>query len=394
MDLDSFTSRITGGEKITQRALYIGLAGLALSGLGLLFQPVRFFYAYLLSVVFWVTIALGALFFVMLHHLVGAKWSIVLRRITENVMAVIPVMAVLFLPVLFGIQHLYHWSHADVVAGDPILQQKSGYLNITFFILRSLIYFAVWTLIAWRLLRVSLRQDEGHTQSITVSMKKWSAAGMLLFAFTLTFAGFDWLMSLEAHWYSTIFGVYVFSGSLPAILAALTLIAIFLRNQGILTNKITIEHFHDLGKLMFGFTIFWAYIAFSQFMLIWYGNIPEETLWYKHRWEDPAWRVISLVLLFGHFLIPFLALITRAAKRNLRVLQGVAAWLLVMHFVDLYWLILPNYDHHRHVSWMDLTALVGVGGIFLWYFSRLMFARPILPVNDPNLEASVKFENQ
>lgn len=394
MKVDSNTYMLSSVDQRANRALIVGVIGLVLSAVGLFFNAERFFFAYLTGISFWVTIVVGMLFFVMLHHIVSAKWSVVVRRLTENMMVVIPVLALLFIPVFFGIHSLYHWSHADVVAQDAALQHKSVYLNQTFFVVRTIIYFGIWGVLAWRLLKVSNEQDKEHTESITARMKRISAPGIVLFAFTLSFAGFDWLMSLEAHWYSTIFGVYVFSGGLLAALAALTLVALTLRDHGILTDKITEEHYHDLGKLMFGFTIFWAYIAFSQLLLIWYGNIPEETLWYKHRWDVTSWQIISVVLLFGHFVIPFLALITRAAKRNFTVLKAVAIWLLIMHFVDLYWIILPVYSPDLQVSWMDVTAVVGIGGIVLWYFWRQMASRPVIPINDPKLDASIKFVNQ
>jgi len=394
MKIDTNTYMLSDVDQRASRALIAGVVGVVLSALGLFLNAERFYFAWLTGISFWVTIAAGALFFVMLHHIVSAKWSVVVRRITENLTGTIPVLAILFVPVLFGIHSLYHWSHADVVAQDAVLQHKSAYLNQTFFIIRTIIYFSIWGVLAWRLLKVSGDQDKGHSESITARMKRISAPGIVLFAFTLTFAGFDWLMSLEAHWYSTIFGVYVFSGGLLAALAVLTLVALTLRENGILADTITEEHYHDLGKLMFGFTIFWAYIAFSQLLLIWYGNIPEETLWYKHRWDVTGWQIISIVLLFGHFVIPFLALITRAAKRNFKVLKLVAIWLLIMHFVDLYWIVLPVFSPELSVSWMDVTAVVGIGGIFLWYFWRQMASRPVIPVNDPKLEDSIKFVNQ
>ncbi len=394
MKIDTNTYMLSDVDQRANRALIAGVIGLVLSAVGLFFNAERFYFAYLTGISFWVTIGAGALFFVMLHHIVGAKWSVVVRRLTENMTGTIPVLAILFVPVLLGIHSLYHWSHADVVAQDAALQHKSAYLNQTFFVIRTIIYFGVWGVLAWRLLKVSSEQDEGHSESITPRLKRISAPGIVLFAFTLTFAGFDWLMSLEAHWYSTIFGVYVFSGGLLAALAVLTLVALKLRDHGILADTITEEHYHDLGKLMFGFTIFWAYIAFSQLLLIWYGNIPEETLWYKHRWDVAGWQIISIVLLFGHFAIPFLALITRAAKRNFKVLKAVAVWLLIMHFVDLYWIVLPVYSTEPHLSWMDVTTVVGIGGIFLWYFWLQTASGPVIPVSDPKLEDSIKFVNQ
>jgi len=394
MKVDTSTYQITEEPKTGRRALLIGVVALLLSGVGLLLQRERFFYSYLTAVVFWATIGTGALFFVMLHHLVSARWSVVLRRLTENLMALLPVMAILFIPLFFGIHSLYHWSHPEAVAQNSLLQHKAGYLNTPFFIIRTVLYFGIWAILSWRLLKVSVEQDHQPGETLTARMKRLSAAGMVLFAFTLSFAGFDWIMSMQASWYSTIFGVYVFSGSVLAILAALTLVAIYLHERGILTEAITAEHYHDLGKLLFGFTIFWAYIAFSQLLLIWYANIPEETQWYRLRWEDPSWRMVSIIILFGHFVVPFLALITRAAKRNVKILKGVALWLLFMHFVDIYWLILPNYGQQVDLSWMDLTTVVGVGGIFVWYFWKQAAKRPLIPANDPRLQESVNFVNQ
>jgi len=373
--------------------LVAGVAGLALSAVGYLLSPDRFFHAYLTAYVFWVTLGLGGLFFTMLHHLVDATWSVVLRRIVEQVMGLIPVFVVLFIPLIFGIHELYHWSHQEAVAQDPVLQQKSVYLNVPFFLIRTGLYFLIWGGLVYWLIQASRSQDAGHSDSITAKFRKVSAPGMLLFAITVTFMAFDWLMSLDAHWYSTIFGVYVFSGSVLAILAFVTLVVIAFHRQGILTDHITVEHYHDLGKLLFAFTIFWAYIAFSQFMLIWYGNIPEETVWFKHRMEG-GWTVISLLILFGHFVVPFLALITRAAKRNVRVLTAMGIWILAMHWIDIFWLVVPNFSHTLSFSWMDLTLTVGIGGIVLWYFWRRVHSEPLLPVGDPKLQASVEFENQ
>jgi hypothetical protein len=394
MQFNSDTYQITDAGNLGNRLLVVGVIGLILSALGYFVNADRFFFSYLTSFIFWLSIGTGALFFVMLHHLTNAKWSVVLRRLTENIMAALPVMAIFFIPLLFGIYELYHWSHADAVAQDELLQHKEPYLNTTFFIVRSGLYLLVWGLLARALFKVSKKQDEGHTESVDKSMKRISAPGMILFALTLTFASFDWIMSLDSHWYSTIFGVYIFSGSLLAILAVLILVAQHFRDDGILADTITIEHYHDLGKLMFAFVVFWAYIAFSQFMLIWYGNIPEETLFFRHRWEPTGWKIVTLIILFGHFIVPFIALVTRASKRSLKVLMVVAIWILVVHYIDVFWLIVPNYGHGLTVSWMDLTTLVGIGGVFGWYGLRKMTEQPLVAVKDPNLEASINFVNQ
>ncbi|MDH4035753.1 MAG: hypothetical protein OEV80_18325, partial [candidate division Zixibacteria bacterium] len=255
------------------------------------------------------------------------------------------------------------------------------------------IFFAIWSTTAWLLYRLSIRQDSEHQAKMPLASRRISAAGMLLFAITTTLAAFDWLMSLDAHWYSTIFGVYVFSGSFLAVLSFVILSALYMRRRGVLKNVISIEHFHDVGKLTFAFVIFWAYMAFSQYFLIWYGNIPEETVWFLHRWENP-WRYISLIIIFGHFVLPFVVLLTRRAKRSPLVLTIMALWILTMRWVDLHWLVLPNLHRHGpHFSWMDISTMIGVGGLFLWYFFRLWSRKALVPVNDPGLEKSIGFVN-
>jgi hypothetical protein len=350
----------------------------------------QLFYSYLTAYAFWFTIAMGGFFFVMLHHLVNATWSVVLRRIAENLMISIPLMAILFIPILFGLKDLYHWSHPEIVAADALLQKKTPYLNVPFFIIRTAIYFSIWFLLTRLLYKASLEQDKSYSENQVRRFRKISAPGMILFAFTLSFAAFDWFMSLDAHWYSTIFGVYIFSGGLLSGLAFITLITIFLKTKGPFGEMVTTEHYHDLGKLLFAFTIFWAYICFSQYFLIWYANIPEETVWFSARWQG-AWKYFSLTIIFGHFVIPFFVLITQPAKRNQKVLITTAILLLIVHWVDLYWIIMPNLlTTGASLSWLDLAAIIGIGGIFMWHFARRMKAQPLLPINDNRLKASVE----
>ena len=330
MKINNQTYRLIERGKFGNIALLTGIIGFILSFIGFFVDSKYFFFSYLNAYVFWITISLGALFFTMLHYLVNATWSIVLRRISESLLIVLPFMFVLFIPIILGINELYHWSDPDAVNHDPILQSKAPFLNINFFIIRTLIYFIIWGLLARLLYKNSIEQDKEFTMDRLLSIRRISAIGMVLFAFTLTFAAFDWLMSLDAHWYSTIFGVYIFSGSLLSVLAFFVLIAQYLRKNDILSNTITIEHYHDLGRLLFAFIIFWAYIAFSQYFLMWYANIPEETVWFLHRWEG-YWKYYTLILIFGYFIFPFLILMLRAFKRNLLVLKGTAIWLLLMH---------------------------------------------------------------
>lgn len=394
MKFDNQTFKFTNIGNIGNYALIVGIVGIAASAFGYTLDAKQLFYSYLTSYLFWISIGLGGLFFTMLHHLVGATWSVVLRRLFENVMNILPMMILLFIPIALGMGHLYRWSDSEGMAADQLLKAKSGYLNTGFFLARALLYFAVWFLLSRSLYKSSLKQDESHDETLRTRFKRISAPGMILFAATITFAAFDWIMSLDAHWYSTIFGAYFFAGCAMSAMAFTTLAAYYLRRNQVLAIEITVEHYHDLGKLTFAFTVFWAYMAFSQYFLIWYANIPEETVWYLHRWEG-SWKLVSLLIVFGHFAIPFLALITQGAKRNPTALAVICIWLLLMHWIDLYWLVLPNL-HKQGVSfsWMDITTMVGIGGVVIWYFWRRLTSQPLLPINDPKLDASKRFVNQ
>lgn len=329
----------------------------------------------------------------MLHHLVGSVWSIVLRRISENIMISLLFLAIFIIPILLGIGDLYHWSHADIVAKSAVLKGKTIYLNVPFFVIRSVIYLIVWVLLARGLYRLSVAQDREYREGQTPQMRRISAAGMVLFALTVTFSAFDWLMSLNAAWYSTAFGVYIFAGSVLSCLAFIALIAIYLHSRGFLVDVISPDHYHDLGKLIFTFVVFWGYISFAQYFLIWYGNIPEETQWFRVRWGG-WWQVITLLIVFGHFVLPFVVLITRGAKRSLTIMTFMGFWLLFMHWVDLYWIVMPNHPERAiQTLWIDFAAMAGIGGIFLWFFWRRMTREALVPINEPNLEASIKFHS-
>jgi hypothetical protein len=377
----------------SKKVLVVGIIGILLAAFGFVINQKHFFHTYLVAYVFWATLMLGALFFTMLHHVSGAVWSIVLRRLLENIMSTVPILAILFIPIIFGMHDLYHWTHEEAVAGDALLQKKAAYLNTPFFVIRTVVYLSIWFLLSRLLFKTSLAQDSEFQPDQIKKMRKISAPGIVIFALTITFAAFDWLMSLDPHWYSTIFGLYIFAGSFLSVLAFLVIIATALRKKKVLSDIITIEHYHDLGKFLFGFTIFWGYMAFSQYFLIWYGNIPEETIWFRHRWEG-TWKYITMVLVFGHFLIPFLMLMLRAVKRNLNLLRIISYWILFMHFLDLYWLVMPNlYEHGFHISWIDFATFLGLGGIFLWYFWSQYFSAALVPVNDPHLKDSINFVN-
>lgn len=353
----------------------------------------RFLFAYLVSFAFVLSLALGALYFVILHHLTHSGWSVVVRRVSEALSAALPLLAVLCIPLLLGLDRLYPWAQPAVVTGNHVLHGKAAYLNVPFFIVRWVAYFAAWIVTARFFFKRSLQQDSSGDPALTVRMQRRAAPAMVVFGITLTFASIDILMSLDPTWYSTIFGVYYFAGCVVGIYALLTVALFVLQRSGFLRNAVTVEHYHDLGKLLFGFVIFWAYIGFSQYLLIWYANIPEETRWLALRQEN-GWGWVGLLLVFGHFLLPFVFLISRGPKRRPRVLAAAAVWMLVMHWVDIYWLVVPAVSPGSPVPHLvDLTLFLGLGSFFLAAAAFALRGRSLVPERDPRLEESLAFEN-
>ncbi len=389
------------GPRAWRVAALFGAVGLAMSA-WLAYRSEggaqRFYHAYLVNFCYFLSLALGALFFVMLQHLTRSGWSVVVRRLAEGIGGTLPLLAVLCVPVLVGMHELYPWTHAEAVAQDPLLQGKKAYLNASFFVGRMIVYFGVWAGLAQFFFRTSLRQDATGEVGLTRRMQQVSAPAMVFFAITVTFAAFDLLMSLDPRWYSTIFGVYYFSGSVVAFFALLAVVAWVVQAAGRLRHAITAEHYHDLGKLVFAFVVFWAYIAFSQYLLIWYANVPEETEWYLRR-QTGDWKWISLLLLFGHFVVPFVALVSRYPKRRPNLLIPVAVWVLLMHWVDLYWLVMPGAEIPGVASaglplgLMDATCFGGVGGMFVALAVYRLRNCSLLPERDPRLVESLAFEN-
>lgn len=358
----------------------------------------RAMYSYLYAFVAVLTLALGSLVFVLIQHVTRAGWSVAVRRLPETVISVLPLFILLFLPIAIFRHDIFPWMHAEHM--DAILQKKQGYLNEQFFLVRSFSYLVLWAIMGLWFYRSSVRQDVGGKFNITKLNQALSAPGIIIFGLSITFAGFDWVMSLQPHWYSTIFGVYFFAGSLLFGLAFMTLMAMFLQSLGYLQNVITSEHYHDLGKLLFGFTIFWAYIGFSQFMLYWYGNIPEEIEFYTHRMHH-GWDKISWALPVIHFFMPFFGLMSRALKRVRLILTINCLWVIAVHLVDLYWLIMPAYQDpevhegpmHLHVSMGDALALLGMFSLFFGLFLLVLSRNKITAVGDPRFKESLAFEN-
>jgi hypothetical protein len=319
------------------------------------------------------------------------------RRIGELLAYSLPLLAVLSLPIvlptLAGNSSLFPWVSDELMRSSHVLELKRPYLNVGFFTVRWLVYFGFWGALAWYLITQSVQHDESGDEGRLARLKALSAPAMIVFALTTTFAAIDFLMTLDPMWFSTIFGVYYFAGCVIAVHCTMSLGLMFLQSQGRLTKSVTVHHFHDLGKMTFAFTIFWAYIAFSQFMLIWYANIPEETLWYHHRIQG-SWMTVGIVLVVGHFFLPFLGLLSRHVKRHRGGLAFWSIWLLAIHYVDLYYLIMPQlHPEGVRVHVLDVVCLLGLVSVFIAYVAYQARSKNLMPIRDPRLARSLAFEN-
>lgn len=374
---------------VTRPLFGVGIVALLVTGVGYFLDYEQFFFSWLVSYTFFAGIMLTGLFFVMLQHLTRSHWSVALRRIPESFTGHIWILAIFLIPVLLGMHTLFHWTHADVVAADPVMQVKEPYLNSTFFIIRQIIYFSIWSFLGWRLYNASVEMDETGDWGLQTLMRRTSGPGIFIFAITFAFASFDWIMSLDPHWYSTMFGVYYFAMSFQALFATLILAVLFLWNRGILRNTLQESHIYDLSVQMFGFTIFYAYIAFSQFLLIYYANIPEETLWYLERLQG-GYEYLAWFYLLGRFVIPFVVLLPKRTKTIYPVVATVSILILAAHLVELYWLIMPVLDHHGfHFNWMTVTAFLGLGGVLVGLFFHRFGQQKMVPLKDPKLSKSI-----
>lgn len=372
-------------RRVQWPALVIGLVGLAVCAIGAFFSRTQFFQSYLYAYLFWLGIALGSFGVMMIQHLAGGRWGVVIRRLLEAAALTLPLMAVLFVPILFGLPDLYEWARPEAVKDDAILLHKQPYLNVPFFMGRAVLYFAIWIVLTLLLNRWSLEQDRTASPAVSRRLRLVSAWGLMLYMLTMTFASFDWAMSLDPHWYSTIYGaLFVISQGLSTF-AFVIIVATLLLGHKPLSDVVTAAHFHDLGNLMLAFTMLWAYMSLSQFLIIWSGNLPEEVVWYQERTRG-NWSVLPAFLAIFAFATPFFLLLLRSTKRRPQVLARVAAWIIFVQLVHIFWLVAPTFHAGLSVHWLDLAAPLGIGGIWIAAYTWILQGRPLLPLHDPRWE--------
>jgi hypothetical protein len=348
-----------------------------------IFTPRQFIESYLIGFLFVLGIALGSLAMAMVHQLSGGAWGVMVRRSLGAASRTLPVVTLLFLPILVGMRYLYPWTDSTLVAHDPLLQWKRPYLNVPFFYARAIFYFAVWNSLSFFLNRWSLEQDATGDPAIAQRMRSLSAGGLVAYGVTVSFASFDWLMSIEPHWYSTMFGVLVLGAQGLSALAFAVVALDWLSRRAPLSAVVRPAHFHDLGNLVLAFVMLWAYFAFSQYLIIWSGNLPEEIDWYAHRLARP-WRAIGVTIVALHFAVPFLLLLSRRLKRDSRLLAGVAAWLLLLRLVDLIWTVEPAFPPGPRLAHaLDILVPSALVTVWLAAYLRQLGSRPLLPVHDP-----------
>src|SRR5258706_3573027 len=381
-------------DRIQRRALIAGGAGILLCLIGLLINAhhrEQFFRSWLLAYLFWLGIPLGSCAILMLQHLTGGAWGLALRRPLETAARTLPLMALLFLPLFFGLGKLYIWTSDDAARGVESSALRAHYLTTGFFIVRTVIYFILWIALPLILNLWSPREAPDPDPALARRFQLFSSGGLLIYCLSMTFASIDWVMSLDPHWYSTIFGLIVIIGQALNSLALMTALLALLATRPPLNKIVTADHFHDLGNLLLAFTMLWAYMQFSQFLIIWSGNTAEEIPFYIYR-THRGWQAVGWILIIFHFFIPFILLLNRRTKRTPRVLAMVGLAIVVMRLVDLFWIIVPHHAQGRHLDvsypiphWLDLAAIAGIGGIWIWWFIFQLRKTALVAVNDPRL---------
>lgn len=377
-------------SRVSVRALIVGVIFTLLLIVGGFINLKQFFHAYLVGYIFWIGITLGSLALLMLQHLTGGAWGLVIRRVLEAATRTLPLMILLFVPIVVGLKQIYPWTNPAVMNETTALQQKVAYLNPSGFLIRAGIFFLFWLLLVFLLNKWSLEQDRSADKNVRKRFQMLSGPGLALLVISITFASIDWVMSLEPKWMSTIFGlIFVASWSLSALAFAIITMSWLSRREP-MNAVVQTPHFHDWGNLMLALVMLWTYFAFSQYLIIWSTNLPEETTWYVARTHS-GWGVIAVGILILQFAFPFMTLLSRAAKQSAQKLAMLAVLILIMRLVDAIWLIEPAFDpHHFHLSWMDLVAPLAVGGLWIAAFAWQLQKRSLVPINDPQLEQALE----
>lgn len=377
-------------KKLQSTALVIGVIGILAVAAGFFITPrEQFFHSYLVGFLFWTGAAVGSLALLMIHFMAGGAWGMMIRRTAEAGSRTLPLMMVLVVPVLAGVFQIYEWSQPGVVAHDKVLQGKQFYLNVNFWWGRSILFFGVWWFIMRMLNKWSLEQDRTGDVKYAKKMERLSGAGLVIYAYTMTFAVTDWVMSLEPHWFSTVYGLLLCVGQVMSALSTLVAVFILMADKPPLAGLITKRHLHDMGKLMLALTMLWAYLSFSQLILIWSGNLPEEITYYVNRLNG-GWQYVGAILMLFHFAFPFLMLLSQGLKKNPKTLQRIALYIIVIRVIDVFWLVEPSiHAKNLQVHWLDIVTPIGIGGLWVAYFCYQLRQRPLLPINAPDLQKAL-----
>jgi len=373
------------------RAGILGAIGLILLAIGWVTSAEQFYRSYLWAYVYIVGFAAGSMAWLMLQYLTGGAWGVSIRRPAEAAARTLPLLLLLFVPIAIGYSSLYPWAHAEIVKADPILQHKQSYLNLPFFLLRAALILGGWVFLSWYLNRWSAVEDREGPRRAHRMLARMSGPGLIFWVFAVTFMAIDWVMSLNADWFSTMFGLLFVAGQGLTSMAFLITTLVFLSHRRPMSDVLTPRHLHDVGKLMFANVMLFAYFSFSQFLIIWAGNLTEEIPWYLERLRG-GWQYMGMVLVLGHFALPFSLLLSRDLKRNFKLLAGIAIFILVMRMGEVYWVVIPDATKGAALSpsWIDLAAVAGIGGIWLAWFLAQLEKRPLIPINDINIVGALE----
>jgi hypothetical protein len=378
-------------DRIRQSALIAGVVGLVICIIGIFKAPDRFFPSYLLAFMFVLGLSLGSLGLLMLQHLTGGNWGIIIRRPLESATRVLALVAVLFVPIFFGMKYLYAaWLNAPPSGEGALSEFQRAYLTPNGFRVRAILYFVVWLILVFIFNRWSREQDVNREdRGLRRRLKMLAGPGIILYVFVMSFAAIDWVMSISPHWASTIYGFLFVAGQLISSMSLMIAVVVLLSRTGPLSGVLQPRHIHDLGKLLLAFVMLWAYFSFSQLLIIWSGNQPEEITFYRTRLYS-EWGVVAVIVLIFHFFVPFFLLLSRDLKRNTNLLPKVALWLIFMRLVDLFWMTRPEFTPNAWPNLWDLAALLALGGLWFFVFAGQLKQLPLLPLGDPKLAEAIE----